>query len=61
MEKNKLTKSKDAKLLGVCGGIAEWMGVDPTVIRIATLVVSLFSGIGIVAYIIGALLMPKEE
>lgn len=60
MEKNKLTKSKDAKLLGVCGGIAEWMGVDPTVIRIATLVVSLFSGIGIVAYIIGALLMPKE-
>jgi phage shock protein PspC (stress-responsive transcriptional regulator) len=61
MEKNKLTKSKDAKLLGVCGGIAEWLGVDPTVVRIATVVVSLFSGIGIVAYIIGALLMPKEE
>ena len=54
-------RSKDAKLLGVCGGVAEWLKVDPTVIRIATVVISLFSGIGIVAYIAGAILMPKAE
>lgn len=59
--KEKLMRSKDAKLLGVCGGVAEWLKVDPTVIRIATVVVSLFSGIGIIAYIAGAILMPKPE
>lgn len=56
-----LRKGKDAKLCGVCSGFAEYLGVDPTAIRIATVVVSLFSGVGVIAYIIGAILMPKEE
>ena len=61
MGKGYLKRSKDAKLFGVCGGFAEYLGVDPTAIRIATVVVSLFSGVGVIAYIIGAILMPKVE
>lgn len=61
MKKNILRKSKDRKLCGVCAGVAEYLKADPTIIRIATIVVSLFSGLGIVAYIAGAILMPDTE
>ena len=56
-----LRKSKNKKLFGVCGGFAEYLKVDPTIIRIATIVISIFSGLGIVAYIAGAILMPDAE
>lgn len=61
MENKKLKKSADSKLFGVCGGIAEYLDIDPSVVRIGTVVLSLFSGIGIVAYIIGAICMPNSE
>ena len=61
MEKNILRKSTNKKLCGVCAGVAEYLKVDTTVIRIATVIVSLFSGLGIVAYIAGAILMPDAE
>ncbi len=59
-KQKKLTKSKDRKISGVCGGIAEYFDVDPTIIRIAWIVLTLFTGVvvGIVAYIICALVMP---
>lgn len=56
----RLVKSSDRNLCGVCGGVAQYLNCDPTIIRMATVVLSLFSGIGIVAYIIGAILMPDE-
>lgn len=61
MENKKLKKSADSKLFGVCGGIAEYLDIDPSIVRIGTVVLSLFSGIGIVAYIIGAICMPSSE
>ena len=56
-----LRKSKNKKLFGVCGGFAEYLKVAPTAIRIATIVISIFSGLGIVTYIAGAILMPDAE
>lgn len=56
-----LRKGKDAKLCGVCSGLANYLGVDPVAIRIAAVITTLFSGIGIIAYIVGAILMPNEE
>ena len=57
--KQKLYKSQTNKtLLGVCGGIAESFGVDPTWIRLAWVVVSLMGGSGVLAYIIAALIIP---
>lgn len=58
----KLYKSKyDRKLCGVCGGIAEYFQVDPTLVRLILIIAGLFSaGAGVVFYILAALLMPEE-
>ena len=61
MEIKKIKKSEDVKLFGVCGGIAEYFDIDPTIVRIGTVVLTLFSGIGMIAYIIGAICMPSSE
>ena len=47
---------KDRKIAGVCGGIAEYLGISSTLIRILVVL----SGIGIIAYLIVALIMPEE-
>ncbi len=59
MEK-RLYKSRNERMVfGVCGGIAEYFNVDPTIVRLA-LVLLVFSGFGIVAYIVAAIVMPEE-
>ena len=58
----KLYKSKtDKKLEGVCAGIAKYLNVDPTAIRAAWAVVTLFTaGVGIIGYIACAVIIPVE-
>ena len=59
--KKKLYKSTtDKKICGVCGGVAEYFGIDPTLVRILWLVAVIFAGIGGLAYLILALLLPKQ-
>ncbi len=59
--KKRLTKSKKNRmLLGVCGGLGEYFGIDPTFIRLAFAALAL-EGIGIVLYIILAIIMPSGE
>jgi len=62
MAEKKLTRSADKKIAGVCGGIAEYFGVDPTVIRIAYVVLTFFSAgfPGLLLYLILMLLMPEK-
>lgn len=61
MKNKRLYKSsRDKKLCGVCGGIAEYFEVDPTLIRLAWIVFMLAGGSGILAYIIAALIMPED-
>lgn len=51
----RLYKSRNNRMLsGVCGGLGEYLGVDPTLIRL----LYLFSGIGIIVYIIMAIVIP---
>ena len=52
--------SRDRKICGVCGGIAEWLGVDPTIIRLAWAVLALGWGTGILLYFICAFVLPEE-
>ena len=60
MEK-KLYKSNQNKMLdGVCGGIAEYFGIDPTVVRLIWVLFSLMGGCGILAYIITAIIIPRN-
>ncbi len=59
----RLYRSKKERLLGgVCGGIGKYSDVDPTVIRLIWIVLTLLSvGIGIIAYIIAWIIVPEEE
>ncbi len=50
----------DKKLCGVCGGIAEYFGIDPTLVRLIWAIFAVCFGSGIVAYIIAALVLPKD-
>lgn len=60
MEK-KLYKSNQNKMLdGVCGGIAEYFGIDPTVVRLIWALFSLMGGCDILAYIIAAIIIPRN-
>ena len=60
MEK-KLYKSQQNKMIdGVCGGIAEYFGIDPTVVRLIWALFSLMGGCGILAYIIAAIIIPRN-
>ena len=56
----KLYKSnRDKKICGVCGGIAEYLNVDATLIRLAFVLVSALGGSGVLAYIVAALILPE--
>jgi len=60
----KLTRSNKNKLLaGVCGGIAEFLGWDPTIVRILYVLLSILSAAfpGILVYLILWLVMPLEK
>ncbi len=59
--KKKLYRSRNRMLCGVCGGIAEYFSVDPTIVRIITAVIALTGvGAGLIAYIIAAIIMPDN-
>ena len=61
MEK-KLYKSENKMICGVCAGIAEYFGIDPTLIRLIT-VFLLFAGVGsgLIAYIVAAVIIPEKN
>jgi len=60
MEK-KLTKSAtNRKIFGVCGGVGEYFGIDPTILRILAVFSVCFLGCGLLAYLLAALVMPNE-
>ena len=60
MEK-KLKRSANKMIAGVCGGLAEYLGMDATIVRVIHALLVLFGGVGLLLYIILALLMPKAE
>lgn len=60
MENKKLYRIENGKVIcGVCGGIAEYFNIDPTLVRLAFALVGLF-GPGVLAYIIAALVIPVK-
>lgn len=58
----KLYKIEEGKkLCGVCGGIAEYFEIDPTLVRVIWAVCTLFAGFALLAYIICAIIFPKKS
>ncbi|MGI5992174.1 MAG: PspC domain-containing protein [Methanosarcina sp.] len=59
---NKLYRSKKNRIIaGVCGGIGEHFNIDPTLVRLLWLLISVMSaGSGVVAYVIAWIIIPEE-
>ena len=62
MSKKKLCKSRKNKMIGgVCGGLAEYLNMDPTVVRIIAGVLCLVRGLGVLIYLIMCIVMPYND
>ncbi len=58
----RLYRVEEGKMLcGVCGGIAEYFNVDPTLIRLGFVLFCLAGGSGLLAYLIAAIIMPTKS
>ena len=61
MQKRLYKIEQGKKLDGVWGGIAEYFDIDPTLVRLAWILVTCFAGAGIFAYILAAIIMPRKS
>ena len=61
MEPRRLYRSKRQRMIaGICGGIAEYFNIDPTLVRLGAAIL-LFSGVGILPYLIAWVIIPDED
>lgn len=61
MNTKKLYRSStDRMLAGVCGGLGEYIGVDPTLVRLALILMAIFGGHGFLFYLILWLIVPEQ-
>ena len=61
----RLTRSvTDRQIAGVCGGLADYLGVDPTIVRVASVILAIYPGAivgGVIAYLIGWIIIPSSQ
>ena len=60
MAKKIYRSRKDSIIGGVCGGIAEYFDIDPTLIRLLAILVVFLGGVGVIAYIIAWVIIPQN-
>ena len=60
MSKKLYKSTTDRKLCGVCAGIANYLNIDPTVVRLLWALLTFVGGAGVVAYVVCALVIPDE-
>ena len=60
MADKKLSRSNNKMIGGVCAGIADYLGLDPTIVRIVWVLMLFFAGFGILLYLILWIIMPKS-
>ena len=61
MAEKKLVRSANKKLAGVCGGLAEYFGLDASIVRIVWLICVLCGGFVLLAYLIMWIVMPEKK
>ena len=59
MADKKLSRSNNKMIGGVCAGIADYVGLDPTIVRIVWVLMLFLAGFGILLYLILWIIMPK--
>lgn len=61
MSKKRLYKSRKNKMIdGVCGGIAEYFNIDPTIVRILAVIIGCIKGAGLLIYILACIIIPAN-
>lgn len=61
MDNKRLYRSRNQQMIaGVCGGLGEYFGIDPTIIRLVWAILVFAAGTGVLAYIIAALIIPEN-
>ena len=62
MNNNKrLVRSRDDKMLfGVCGGLADYLNIDPVIVRLLAVLLTLWNGVGLLIYFVLALIMKQD-
>ena len=61
MDKKLYRSRKNKMLCGVCGGLGEYLGIDPTVVRLLVVLLSLSClGMGVIIYFVAAFIIPEE-
>lgn len=61
MSSKKLYRKNEGKILaGVCAGVADYLNIDPTIVRLLWIFITLAYGAGLLAYIICAFIMPEN-
>lgn len=62
MSEKRLVRSRDNRMLfGVCAGLAHYLNIDPVIVRLLAVLLTLWNGIGLVIYLVLALIMPQED
>lgn len=56
-----LRRSSDRVIGGVAGGVARWLDIDPTIVRVVLVVLAVFGGSGLLLYAVGWLLIPADD
>ena len=57
----KLYRSNKKVIAGVCGGLGEYFNIDPTIVRVLWILITIFSmGLGIIAYIVCWIIIPEK-
>ena len=60
MSKKLYRSASERMIAGVCGGVAEYLNIDVTVVRVIWAIASVFAAAGIIAYLICAFLIPEK-
>lgn len=60
MQKKLYKSSKNKMIDGVCAGIAEYLNIDPTLVRLGAVAICFAGGSGVLAYIIAAIIIPRD-
>ena len=61
MKKRLYRSRKDRMVWGVCGGLAEYFNIDPVIVRLVFVLLIFADGLGVLAYIVMAIIFPSEE
>jgi phage shock protein PspC (stress-responsive transcriptional regulator) len=60
--KKRLYRARDGRIVaGVCAGLADYFGVDPTLVRLVFAVVTIFGGAGVLAYLLAWIVIPEQD